>query len=47
MRESDMVAIMLFSPEASILDLDASGINGDNTGIKEEKEYLLSLQKDN
>lgn len=35
-----MVAIMLFNPEATLLDLDASGINGDNTGIKEEKEYL-------
>jgi hypothetical protein len=40
MKENDMVAIMLFNPEATLLDLDASGINGDNTGIKEEKEYL-------
>ena len=34
-----MVAIMLYSPEASLLDLEASGINADNTGIREEKEY--------
>lgn len=40
MRENDMVAIMLFSPEASLLDLEAAGINSNNTGIKEEKEYL-------
>ena len=34
-----MVAIMMFSPEASLLDLEAAGINADNTGIREEKEY--------
>lgn len=40
MRDNDMVAIMLFNPEASMLDLEASGINGNNTGIKDEKDYL-------
>ena len=35
-----MVALMLFNPEATMLDLDASGINIQNTGIKDESEYL-------
>ena len=35
-----MVALMLFNPEATMIDLDASGINSTNTGIKQEKDYL-------
>lgn len=44
MKENDMIAIMLFNPGASMLDLDASGINSTNTQIKDEKEYLKLKQ---
>ena len=48
MRDNDMVALMLFNPEATMLDLDASGINIENTGIKDEQEYLkLNQVRDN
>ena len=40
MKDNDMVALMLFNPEVTMLDMDASGINSNNTGIEDESHYL-------
>ena len=40
MKDNDMVALMLFNPEVTMLDMDASGINSNNTGIENESHYL-------
>lgn len=40
MKDNDMVALLLFNPEVTMLDMGASGINSQNTGIKQENDYL-------
>ena len=38
-KQNDIVAVMQYNPSISLNDLEISGVDGDNTGIKNEEDY--------
>ena len=42
MKENDIILNMLANPDFTVTDFQSVGLNGDNTGLRSEEEYLQS-----
>jgi hypothetical protein len=42
MKENDIILNMLANPEFTVTDFQSVGLNGNNTGLRSEQEYLQS-----